>query len=132
MQEDGIVAPINKHDWLSFARRVELVLLHEASCKAPSGTLAWLKLRPGLVRHHHVRLNENKDVSRLCRWIAGKAVGLVLSGALSLRLLLLICVSLCGICLWELFIVCKGHLSSIKRISGEFWTNLDLPMFLQS
>ena len=78
-----MAAPINKHDWLSFARRVELVLLQEPTCKAPSGTLAWLKLRPGLVRHHHVRLPEIKDVSRLCRWIAGKAVGLVLSGALS-------------------------------------------------
>jgi hypothetical protein len=81
MQEDGVVAPINKHDWLSFARRVELVLLQEATCKAPSGTLAWLKKRPGLMRHHHVRLNEIKDVSRICRWIAGNAIGLVLSGA---------------------------------------------------
>lgn len=73
--------PISKHDWLRFVRRVELVMLHGVKCKAPSGTLAWLQQRPLLTRHHHVRLGNTADVARLCRWMAGKAIGLVLSGA---------------------------------------------------
>jgi hypothetical protein len=81
LQEGNPAEPIEKHDWLRFARRVELVLLQEPNCKAPVGTLAWLNHRPLLTRHHHVRLNHASDVARLCRWIAGKAVGLVLSGA---------------------------------------------------
>lgn len=117
-----MVAPINKHDWLSFARRVELVLLQEPACKAPSGTLPWLKLRPGLVRHHHVRLPEVKDVARLCRWITGKAVGLVLSGAPSLfppfctRL-----GSVCGVGLLSVLARQQGLLSNtgVVAVHGE-------------
>ena len=46
----------------------------------PSGTLEWLRPRPLLARHHHIRLSHPKDVARVARWMAGKAVGLVLSG----------------------------------------------------
>ncbi|KAK9814559.1 hypothetical protein WJX72_007850 [[Myrmecia] bisecta] len=60
-------------------RRVELVMLHAAD-EEPTGTLEWLKLRPHLARHHHIRLSYSKDMARLARWMAGKAVGLVLSG----------------------------------------------------
>jgi hypothetical protein len=56
------------------------VLLHSDDC-SPSQTLQWLRLRPYLTRHHHVRLNAAADISRLWRWVSGKAVGLVLSGA---------------------------------------------------
>jgi hypothetical protein len=79
-QEVGPNEAVSKHDWLRFMRRVELVILHDATCQRPTGTLEWLQQRPLLARHHHVRLTIAQDVARLCRWIAGKAVGLVLSG----------------------------------------------------
>lgn len=44
-------------------RRVELVLLHSAT-SAPLGTEEWLNRRPHLTRHHHVRLENNGDISR--------------------------------------------------------------------
>lgn len=72
---------IDKHSWLRSVRRVELVLLHEDGSTAPTDTLEWLRLRPYLTRHHHVRLGTRSDVARLRRWVSGKAVGLVLSGA---------------------------------------------------
>lgn len=66
-------------DWVSEFRRVELVLLHDSDAD-PKGTLAWLEPRPQLQRHHHIRIHNDKDMARLARWMAGKAVGLVLSG----------------------------------------------------
>ena len=44
---------------LACGRRVEVLLLHQAGSE-PSGTLEWLKPRPLLARHHHVRLSHNK------------------------------------------------------------------------
>lgn len=44
------------------------------------GTASWLVARPNLTRHHHIRLGSGNDIGRLARWMAGKAVGLVLSG----------------------------------------------------
>ena len=60
-------------------RRVELVLLHSSNA-LPEGTSHWLKARPHLTRHHHVRLSRPDSVARLSRWMAGTAVGVVLSG----------------------------------------------------
>eukprot|EP00798_Chlamydomonas_sp_ICE-L_P019927 gene19927-26631_t len=60
-------------------RRVELVMLH-SDTGLPSGTLQWLKNRPALTRHHHIRLSKSTDIARLSRWMSGQAVGLVLSG----------------------------------------------------
>jgi hypothetical protein len=80
MQVPVVFDGIDKKSWLRSVRRVELVLLH-ASHDSPSDTLEWLRLRPYLTRHHHVRLESRADVARLSRWISGKAVGLVLSGA---------------------------------------------------
>jgi len=60
-------------------RRVELVLLH-SSDSLPHDTAAWLEARPHLTRHHHVRLSRPESVARLGRWMAGAAVGVVLSG----------------------------------------------------
>lgn len=60
-------------------RRVELVLLHYPG-PSPIGTAAWLDARPLLTRHHHVDLFRLDTVERLGRWMAGTAVGVVLSG----------------------------------------------------
>ncbi|EIE18912.1 patatin-domain-containing protein, partial [Coccomyxa subellipsoidea C-169] len=56
-----------------------LVLLHRPGVE-PTSTAAWITPRPLLARHHHVRLSNSKDMARVARWMAGKAVGLVLSG----------------------------------------------------
>lgn len=53
-----------------------LVLLHDADAR-PSGTAAWLAGRR-LERHHHVRLSQADDLARVARFLAGRAVGLVL------------------------------------------------------
>lgn len=71
---------IDKQSWLRSVCRVELVLLHSKD-KSPQKTLEWLRLRPYLTRHHHIRLSASADIARLWRWVSGKAVGLVLSGA---------------------------------------------------
>jgi len=65
---------------LASLRRVELVLLHPPAGELPSNTAAWLSTRAHVTRHHHVRLAHEADVARLARWMAGRAVGLVLSG----------------------------------------------------
>lgn len=57
-------------------QRTELVLLHEGTIKAGI-TAAWLDVKPG-VPHHHVR--SNADIARVARLLAGRALGIVLSG----------------------------------------------------
>ncbi len=59
--------------------RAELVLVHPAGSRRPVGTRNWLS--PRCVRaHHHVRLDEAKDLQRLVRRLTGHALGLVLGG----------------------------------------------------
>lgn len=58
---------------------VELVLLHDDGSRMPSGTRNWLAPRR-LARHHHVRQDRDGDVERIARFLAGRAVGLVLAG----------------------------------------------------
>ena len=62
----------------SGARR-ELVLLHGAGVEHPTGTSRWLGI-PGVSAHHHVRPDRAEDVGRLARAIAGRSVGVTLSG----------------------------------------------------
>ena len=56
----------------------ELVLLHDSATRI-TGTARWLESRH-VVRHHHVRSTVDADYRRVARFIAGRAVGLVLSG----------------------------------------------------
>jgi len=56
-----------------------LVLLHAADTPAPRGTAAWLARRP-VAEHFHVRPALARDLARLARLQARRAVGLVLAG----------------------------------------------------
>jgi NTE family protein/lysophospholipid hydrolase len=56
-----------------------LALLHGADTDQPTGTARWLAILP-VNRHHHVRVDRAEDYARVARFIAGKAVGLALSG----------------------------------------------------
>jgi NTE family protein len=56
-----------------------LVLLHDRATHTPHGTRAWLARRP-LADHVHVRPALERDMDRLARLLARKAVGLVLAG----------------------------------------------------
>lgn len=56
-----------------------LILLHSKNTLAPRNTAKWLA-QTSFSLHHHVRINTPPDLSRLVRFIRGKAVGLVLGG----------------------------------------------------
>jgi predicted acylesterase/phospholipase RssA/CRP-like cAMP-binding protein len=56
----------------------ELVLLRAAS-EPPRRTLAWIERRH-VRAHHHVRIGHSGDRDRLARFLAGEAIGVVLSG----------------------------------------------------
>jgi len=57
-----------------------LVLIHPHKMQKAAGTARWLDSRPVFL-HHHVALTEDgADMARLGRFLAGRAVGLVLSG----------------------------------------------------
>jgi predicted acylesterase/phospholipase RssA/CRP-like cAMP-binding protein len=64
---------------LGATARTDLVLLHPADVKRPTGTAAWLAPRQ-VHTHHHVRTNDTEHYQRLARRLTGNAVGLVLSG----------------------------------------------------
>ena len=60
--------------------RQELVLLHPANAEWADGTLPFLRARPNVGRHYHVRAGYRPDLARLARFLSGNAVGLVLAG----------------------------------------------------
>ena len=75
--------PLRPLDLPAFKERAsglpELLLLHPGAEKA--GLPEHFSLRSGLFEsHHHVRAGNAGDVARLARFIAGRAVGLVLAG----------------------------------------------------
>lgn len=82
--EDGQAwnSPLNSTE--IFARTIHttnefrLVLLHRSSAPI-KGTRQWFGLRPVRI-HHHVALSHEPDYRRLCRFLAGRATGLVASG----------------------------------------------------
>jgi len=59
--------------------RQELVLLHPNRDKFPSGTGKWLDLR-NVANHHHIVFDNTDDYKRLCRFLTGNAISLVLGG----------------------------------------------------
>ena len=61
----------------SYARRTELVLLHDGEIK-PGAARRWLDVRD--VPHHHVRARRQTDIERVARLITGHGIGLTLSG----------------------------------------------------
>lgn len=59
--------------------RLELLLLWPPTTVQPHGTAAWLAPRQ-LAAHHHARLDRPADFQRVARRLAGRAIGLALSG----------------------------------------------------
>jgi predicted acylesterase/phospholipase RssA/CRP-like cAMP-binding protein len=57
-----------------------LVLLHPDGGCLPTGTRHWLRPRPYVEEHFHLRWDRKADFARLARTLAGLAVGLVLGG----------------------------------------------------
>lgn len=56
-----------------------LILLHPPDKRSPTGTVKWLDRRP-VDRHFHIRRGHGRDMQRLARTLAGRAVGIVLAG----------------------------------------------------
>jgi NTE family protein len=59
--------------------RKDLVMLHPDGSRVPSGTARWLDEHP-VGRVHHVREDRDGDHQRLARFLAGRAIALVLAG----------------------------------------------------
>ena len=75
--------PLRPLDLPAFKERAsglpELLLLHPGDLKA--GLPEHFSMRSGLFEsHHHIRAGSTNDIGRLARFIAGRAVGLVLAG----------------------------------------------------
>ena len=56
-----------------------LLLLHPSDVTTPRGTRGWLVRRP-VTAHVHIRADLERDMSRLARLLARKAIGLVFAG----------------------------------------------------
>jgi NTE family protein len=75
--------PLSPLDLPAFKERAsglpELLLLHPADVRP--GLPEHFSMRSGLFEsHHHVRAGNSRDIGRLARFIAGRAVGIVLAG----------------------------------------------------
>jgi NTE family protein/lysophospholipid hydrolase len=66
-------------DGTTVAVPTSLVLLHPPETRLPAGTRRWLEGR-ALLRHHHVRVDDQESVTRVARFLAGRALGIALSG----------------------------------------------------
>lgn len=58
---------------------VDVILLHQASSRLPSGAGRWLDRLDG-ARAHHVRKDDQRGLRRVARVVAGRDVSVVLSG----------------------------------------------------
>lgn len=79
----GSVPPLSSVERLALSllapEALSLALLHPARSPRVSGTAAWLDTR-AVGRHHHLSLEDEADLMRLARYLAGQAIGLVCSG----------------------------------------------------
>lgn len=66
-------------DGSDVSARTDLVIVHPAGTRVPSGTAPWL-VDHKMGVHHHVGEDSQEDFARLARSLSGRAVGLVLSG----------------------------------------------------
>lgn len=57
-----------------------LVLIHPHRMQRAQGTARWLDSRPSFLHHHVALTNDGADIARLGRFLAGRAIGMVLSG----------------------------------------------------
>ncbi len=57
-----------------------LVLLHPHKMQKAPRTLRWLETRPVFLHHHVALTGGGEDMARLGRFLAGRAIGMVLSG----------------------------------------------------
>ncbi|MES2255693.1 MAG: patatin-like phospholipase family protein [Pseudomonadota bacterium] len=83
LARSDVPLPLRPLDLPAFKERAsglpELLLLHPPGVRA--GLPEHFSLRTGLFEsHHHIRAGSTADVQRLARFIAGRAVGLVLAG----------------------------------------------------
>jgi NTE family protein/lysophospholipid hydrolase len=60
--------------------RASLVLIHPNGARQPSGTWRWLDARPEVSEHFHLRWDGVADIERIARVLAGRSIGLVMSG----------------------------------------------------
>lgn len=60
--------------------RASLVLIHDDGRRPPSGTRRWLDARPEVSEHFHLRWDGDADMQRIARGLAGRSIGLVMSG----------------------------------------------------
>lgn len=70
---------ISKQMAQSSMLREELVRVLPDDTSVPSGALAWIESR-AVAAHHHVRLGAPADFARLARSVAGRPIGVALSG----------------------------------------------------
>lgn len=78
-QPRGVEAWLDEPGVVPDRPRRSLVLLQPPGTQLPSGTGRWLAVR-SVDRHHHVRPDVATDIGRLARHLAGRAVGVALSG----------------------------------------------------
>ncbi|MBY6201331.1 patatin-like phospholipase family protein [Maritalea mobilis] len=57
-----------------------LVLIHPHRSQSAKGTGRWLDSRPVFLHHHVALTGDGEDLRRLARFLAGQAIGMVLSG----------------------------------------------------
>lgn len=57
-----------------------LILVHPDGTQLPAGTRYWLRERPYVSDHYHVRAGSDADIARVARLVSGRGMGLVLGG----------------------------------------------------